>query len=287
MEVRFALMFLCLALALTIHELGHYLAGVAFKTRIQSINIFASPWFHVFSTHDKWFLRLFPNMASRVEVKIGWLPLLAYVRFQEKPSLENTDTAYLQNKAAWQRLIIFSAGVLMNFVSAMAIDMSLRHRYFPEEKVTKIAWSSTKYISKTTLRTATSFVGDMIESAKDAIPFIGSTSEAEVQSKPTRMASVSNQKGGYYRLASHFPSEVRITRLANLLVGMSIGLLVFNLLPVPPLDGGQILFAAYECIARRPPNEHFRIWVTLIGLVLLVASIIYFIYDEIVKDFKI
>ena len=51
---------------------------------------------------------------------------------------------------------------------------------------------------------------------------------------------------------------------------------------VPPPDGGQIVFAAYKCIVRRPPNERFKIIVTLVGSTVLIASTPYLVIDEII-----
>ena len=51
---------------------------------------------------------------------------------------------------------------------------------------------------------------------------------------------------------------------------------------VPPPDGGQIVFAAYKCIVRQPPNERFKIIVTLVGITVLIASTPYLVIDEII-----
>ena len=53
---------------------------------------------------------------------------------------------------------------------------------------------------------------------------------------------------------------------------------------VPPPDGGQIVFAAYKCIVRRPPNERFKIIVTLVGIIVLIASTPYLVLEEIIED---
>ncbi|HET6347499.1 MAG TPA: RIP metalloprotease RseP [Candidatus Krumholzibacteria bacterium] len=50
----------------------------------------------------------------------------------------------------------------------------------------------------------------------------------------------------------------------------NINLCVFNLMPIPPFDGGHLAMLAYEGIARRPVNRRVREWVTQGGFVLVI-----------------
>jgi len=50
----------------------------------------------------------------------------------------------------------------------------------------------------------------------------------------------------------------------------NINLCVFNLMPLPPFDGGHLAILAYEGIARRPINRRVRDWVTQGGFVLVI-----------------
>jgi len=50
----------------------------------------------------------------------------------------------------------------------------------------------------------------------------------------------------------------------------NINLCIFNLLPVPPFDGGHLAILAYEGIARRPLNRRAREWLTQGGFVLVI-----------------
>ncbi|HEX6790929.1 MAG TPA: RIP metalloprotease RseP [Candidatus Krumholzibacteria bacterium] len=50
----------------------------------------------------------------------------------------------------------------------------------------------------------------------------------------------------------------------------NINLCIFNLMPVPPFDGGHLAMLAYEGIARRPVNRRVREWVTQGGFVLVI-----------------
>src|SRR3989344_2558698 len=52
---------------------------------------------------------------------------------------------------------------------------------------------------------------------------------------------------------------------------LSLNLAVFNILPFPALDGGRLLFVAYEWLTKKRPNEHFERNMNLIGIILLLS----------------
>lgn len=59
-----------------------------------------------------------------------------------------------------------------------------------------------------------------------------------------------------------------------LLAQISVGLAIFNMLPVPALDGGRLVFLGYEIVLRRRPNAKFEQILSLIGIMLLLALLI-------------
>lgn len=58
---------------------------------------------------------------------------------------------------------------------------------------------------------------------------------------------------------------------------------VFNLLPIPALDGGRILFVLIEMIFRRPVPPKYEAWVHRIGILLLFGLIILVTFSDILK----
>ena len=62
-----------------------------------------------------------------------------------------------------------------------------------------------------------------------------------------------------------------IKALLELTALLSLNLAVFNILPFPALDGGRLVFVAYEWLTKKRPNEHFEKYMNLIGIILLLS----------------
>ena len=56
---------------------------------------------------------------------------------------------------------------------------------------------------------------------------------------------------------------------------LSIILAFMNILPIPALDGGHVMFLLYEVIARRKPSDKFLEYAQVTGMFLLFALLIY------------
>ena len=66
---------------------------------------------------------------------------------------------------------------------------------------------------------------------------------------------------------------------------ISVNLGVLNLLPIPALDGGHIMFNLYEMITRRKPNEKVLIQLTIAGWVILGGLMVLGLYNDINRLF--
>lgn len=80
--------------------------------------------------------------------------------------------------------------------------------------------------------------------------------------------------GSFIAMGQIFPSNWDWYRFINILALLSIMLGVMNLIPIPALDGGHIVFIFYEMITGRKPNEKFLIGAQIVGMILLLGLMI-------------
>ena len=80
-------------------------------------------------------------------------------------------------------------------------------------------------------------------------------------------------------------SESSIIALFTITALISVNLGVLNLLPIPALDGGHIMFNLYEMITRRKPSEKVFIYLTITGWVILGSLMLLGIYNDITRIF--
>lgn len=77
--------------------------------------------------------------------------------------------------------------------------------------------------------------------------------------------------GSFIAMGQIFPGKWDWFVFLNLLATLSIMLGVMNLLPIPALDGGHIVFTLYEMVTGRKPSVKFLTAMQIIGLLLLIA----------------
>lgn len=66
---------------------------------------------------------------------------------------------------------------------------------------------------------------------------------------------------------------------------LSIILAFMNLLPIPALDGGHVMFLLYEMITGRQPNQKFLEYAQLVGFFILIALLLYANGNDVMKKF--
>ena len=89
--------------------------------------------------------------------------------------------------------------------------------------------------------------------------------------------------GGFGTIGSIFPKVWDWHRFWEMTAFLSIILAFMNILPIPALDGGHVLFLLYEIIARRKPSDKFMERAQMAGMILLFALLIYANFNDVVR----
>jgi regulator of sigma E protease len=133
-----AQLILALAILVTLHELGHYLAARAFGIKVEKFYLF----------FDAWGFKFFSFKKGDTEYGIGWLPLGGYVKISgmidesmDREAMSKPPQPYeFRSKPRWQRLIVMLGGIIMNVILGIVIyTFMLLHyteSYLPAANVT-------------------------------------------------------------------------------------------------------------------------------------------------------
>lgn len=89
--------------------------------------------------------------------------------------------------------------------------------------------------------------------------------------------------GGFAAIFNIFPNHWSWEAFWSITALLSIMLGVMNLLPIPALDGGHVMFLLYEIISRRKPSDKFLENAQMVGFVLLIALLLFANGNDIYK----
>lgn len=89
--------------------------------------------------------------------------------------------------------------------------------------------------------------------------------------------------GGFGTIGSIFPKVWDWQRFWSMTAFLSIILAFMNILPIPALDGGHVLFLLYELVARRKPSDKFLEYAQMVGMFLLFGLLIWANFNDILR----
>ena len=89
--------------------------------------------------------------------------------------------------------------------------------------------------------------------------------------------------GGFATIGSIFPGTWDWFSFWNMTAFISIILAIMNLLPIPALDGGHVMFLFFEMVTGRKPGEKFLEYAQIAGMVILLALVIFANANDIIK----
>lgn len=92
--------------------------------------------------------------------------------------------------------------------------------------------------------------------------------------------------GGFIMIGKAFDPSWDWQRFWSFTAFLSIILAIMNLLPIPALDGGHVMFLLYEIITGRKPHEKVMEYAQIAGMILLFTLLIYANANDVIKLFK-
>lgn len=132
-------------------------------------------------------------------------------------------------------------------------------------KVSYRGWESIRYGFEETLKASTLIAQGIVKLLSGVVP--------------------SSEVGGVVSIVSVIGSASQegwvILFWLTALISVNLGIL--NLLPIPALDGGHIIFNCYEIIMRKPPSENVAYYLTLCGWAILLALMFLGLYNDIFR----
>ncbi len=91
------------------------------------------------------------------------------------------------------------------------------------------------------------------------------------------------QLGGFGTIGSIFPATWDWHQFWYMTAFLSIILAFMNILPIPALDGGHVLFLLYEIIARRKPSDKFMEHAQMVGMGLLILLLLWANFNDVLR----
>ena len=92
--------------------------------------------------------------------------------------------------------------------------------------------------------------------------------------------------GGFISIGNIFPAAWDWQSFWTLTAFLSIMLAIINVLPIPALDGGHVMFLLFEMITGRKPSDKFLEYAQIVGMVLLLALMLFANGNDVVRLFK-
>ncbi|MGZ5246604.1 MAG: RIP metalloprotease RseP [Flavitalea sp.] len=101
----------------------------------------------------------------------------------------------------------------------------------------------------------------------------------------SKEVKASESLGSFMSIGNMFGAEWDWQRFWSMTALLSIVLAFMNILPIPALDGGHVIFTLYEMVSGRKPNEKFLEYAQMVGMILLLGLMAYAIGLDFMRFF--
>ena len=92
--------------------------------------------------------------------------------------------------------------------------------------------------------------------------------------------------GGFITIGSIFPAKWDWYSFWSLTAFLSIILAIMNILPIPALDGGHVMFLLYEVVSGRKPSDKFLEYAQITGMIILLSLLVFANGNDIIRLFQ-
>jgi regulator of sigma E protease len=92
--------------------------------------------------------------------------------------------------------------------------------------------------------------------------------------------------GGFITIGKIFPGVWDWDAFWNLTAFLSIILAIMNILPIPALDGGHVMFLLFEVVTGRKPSDKFLEYAQIAGMVILISLLVFANGNDILRLFR-
>lgn len=240
---------------IVVHEFGHFLVARLCGVRCEKFYI----------GFDFWGLSLVKFRWGETEFGLGVFPFGGYVKMlgqEDDPSRmaqeKNPASTSFASQSVERRASIVVAGIVMNLIFAVFCASTAYMIGLPDsggEKIVRITNPGEAVLLS---------VSKTAEFSQSICGCLGGLLTGSVSPKAL---------GGpvmIVQMAYQFASQGLGTYLMFLCM-ISVNLAIFNLLPIPILDGGHLIFLLYERVFREPPHETIMVVSCYVGLIFLLG----------------
>ena len=217
--------------------------------------------------------------AAQAGIKAG--DRILAINGKEIKTWEELDSMIIESQGELELQIQRGQGELKESLSVRVLPMEQEAQNIFRENITRkiIGISSAGAVGMVHYKGLDSIVFGIDESIK------ASTLIAQSIIKLISGVVPSSEVGGVVSIVSVIgsASSSGLTHLLWLTALISVNLGILNLLPIPALDGGHIIFNLYEVIMRKAPSENVMYYLTLCGWAVLLGLMLLGLYNDIFR----
>lgn len=337
---KIIILVLMFAIIVLVHEWGHFIAARLFGVRVNEFAIGMGP-------------KVWSKQKGETLYSVRILPLGGFCAM-EGENADSEEEGAMFSKKPWQKLIIFAAGALMNFLLAWILfSIIIATQGYATTRIGSVEpnmpaaqvglqsgdqilavdgikvknlddlTAQTMNKDQTYQLTVKKADGSMEEVMLKAASIDGQSTRFGFSVTRERASLINIVTGGFKEmirvsteifrtLGGLFTQKVKIDDMAGIVgvaemtstiwdegmkVGLGVAVLyminiaavlsanlgIFNLLPIPALDGGRILFSLIEIIRRKPINPEKEGAIHVVGFVLLMVLMVVVLYNDLVR----